>query len=93
MTDSFCQTQPSALPNGVDGEPWQLRLKAMGISQVSFAEAIGLTPTNLSEGLRGSWITGVPQYLKVIVLALEMMAPADRAVWLASAKAERAKPK
>lgn len=66
-----------------------MRLKEMGISQVSFAEAVGLTPTNLSEGLRGSWATGVPQYLKALVLALEMMAPEDRPAWLATAKLER----
>lgn len=89
MTDIFCETQPDALPNAVDREPWQIRLKAMGISQVDFAYAVGLTPTNLSEGLRGTWPSGVPQYLKALVLALERVPEADRAAWLAAARQAR----
>lgn len=77
----------------MDGTPWQMRLKALGISQAAFAAAFGMTPTNLSMGLRGEWATGVPQSLKAMILALEEMSAEQRTTWLAKAAAEREKPK
>jgi transcriptional regulator with XRE-family HTH domain len=76
----------------MDGEPWQRRLKDMGISQLELAEAIGMTPTNLSTGLRGKWKHGVPQDLKALILALERLSEGKRAEWLIAAKAERKRP-
>jgi transcriptional regulator with XRE-family HTH domain len=70
----------------MEDEPWQRRLKALGLKQNEFAEAVGLTPTNLSEGLRGRWKTGVPGYLKALILALEMLSSEDRQRWLAQAR-------
>lgn len=64
--------------------PWQRRLKALGLKQSEFAEAVGLTPTNLSEGLRGKWKSGVPVYLQALVTALEMLSAEDRMKWLAA---------
>lgn len=89
MTEIFCGIHPEQLPSGVDNEPWQMRLKALGIRQNAFADAVGLTPTNLSEGLRGTWKGGVPQYLKAIIIALEEMHPMDRLRWLDAARTER----
>lgn len=89
MTEIFCETRSEPLPGGVDNEPWQMRLRALGIRQNAFADAVGLTPTNLSEGLRGTWKGGVPQYLKALIIALEAMKEADRSAWLEAARAER----
>jgi transcriptional regulator with XRE-family HTH domain len=73
----------------MESEPWQRRLKSLGLKQNEFAEAVGLTPTNLSEGLRGKWKTGVPTYLKALIIALELLGPEDRTRWLATARAAR----
>lgn len=67
----------------------------MGISQADMAEAVGMTPTNLSTGLRSGgtilgWASGVPQHLKALIIALEALTDDQRAQWLADAKAERA---
>ena len=69
--------------------PWQKRLKALGLKQTDFAEAVGLTPTNLSGGLRGKWKTGVPTYLKALIVALELLGPEDLARWLDDARTAR----
>jgi len=89
VTDTICGTRPDALQGAMDGEPWQKRLKEMGISQLELAEAIGMTPTNLSTGLRGKWQNGVPQDLKALIMALERLSESKRAEWLVAAKAER----
>ncbi len=94
MTDTICETRRDALREAVDGEPWQMRVKALGISQKDLADAIGMTPTNLSLGLRGGWAGGVPQDLKALVLALERLSESKRADWLDAARRERpSKPK
>lgn len=92
MTEIFCETQSEPLPGVVDSEPWQMRLKALGIRQNAFADAVGLTATNLSEGLRGTWKAGVPQYLRAIIIALEALEPMERLAWLEEARRERQKP-
>lgn len=73
----------------MDREPWQMRLKALGISQKDLADAIGMTPTNLSVGLRGGWAGGVPQDIKALILALERLSESKRAEWLDAARRER----
>jgi len=76
--------------DAMDGEPWQKRLDAMGISQRELAEAIGYSAPKLSAALRGKGMAnGVPQHLKALILALERMPEAKRAEWLVAAKAER----
>lgn len=91
MTDTICETRPSALQGVMDREPWQMRLKALGISQKDLADAIGMTPTNLSVGLRGGWAGGVPQDIKALILALERLSESKRAEWLDAARRERKK--
>lgn len=89
-----CETRPSALQAAMDGEPWQMRVKALGISQVDLADALGYTTPKLSAALRGKKMAnGVPKHLRALVLALEALEPDERASWLEKAKAERAKPK
>lgn len=89
MTDTVCETRNDALREAVDGEPWQMRLKALGISQKDLADAIGMTQTNLGIGLRGGWTGGVPQDLKALILALERLSDERRVEWLVAAKMER----
>jgi transcriptional regulator with XRE-family HTH domain len=76
----------------MENEPWQNRLKALGLKQSEFAEAVGLTATNLSEGLRGRWKTGVPSYLKALIIALELLDEENRQRWLIKTRAERPLP-
>lgn len=92
VTDTICETRRDALREAVDGEPWQMRLKALGISQKDLAGAIGMTPTNLSVGLRGGWAGGVPQDIKALILALERLSESKRAEWLDAARRERRNP-
>jgi transcriptional regulator with XRE-family HTH domain len=73
----------------MESEPWQRRLKALGLKQNELADAVGLTPTNLSEGLRGKWKTGVPTYLKALIIALELLSTEGRTRWLEAARAAR----
>lgn len=86
MTDTVCETRDDALREAVDGEPWQMRLKALGISQKDLADAIGMTQTNLGIGLRGGWAGGVPQDIKALILALERLSSEKRAEWLVAAR-------
>jgi hypothetical protein len=73
----------------MDGEPWQMRLDALGISQKDFAFAIGYTPSNLSTALRGHLVKGVPLHLRALIVALEAMTEAQRSDWLSTARRER----
>jgi transcriptional regulator with XRE-family HTH domain len=78
----------------MDGEPWQMRVKALGISQVDLADALGYTTPKLSAALRGKGMAnGVPKHLRALIIALEDMSADQRADWLVKAKAERRKPK
>lgn len=88
MTDAICETRSGALPGAVDSQPWQLRLRALGISQSELAGAIGMTTTNVSIGLR----SGSSRTLKLVILALEQMDEGQRRVWLEAARRERQKP-
>lgn len=93
VTDTIFETRSDVLPDAMDGEPWQRRLKDLGISQSDLAEALGITPTNLSTGLRGKWRTGEPQHLKALIMLLEITPDHVRKTWLAAAKAERSSAK
>lgn len=77
----------------MDGEPWQMRVKSLGISQVDLADALGYTTPKLSAALRGKdMANGVPKHLRAMIIALEDMNGDQRDAWLQKAKAERKAP-
>ncbi len=59
-------------------EPWQLRLKRMGMSQKDFAALLGLSANAMSAQLSGKIMGGTSRYVKVAILALERLLPAQR---------------
>lgn len=90
LSDTICETRAVALHGVMDGEPWQMRVKALGISQVDLADALGYTTPKLSAALRGKKMAhGVPKHLRALIIALEDMTADQRADWLVKAKAER----
>lgn len=89
LSDTICETRPSAVLDAMDGEPWQKRLEALGINQRELAEAIGYSAPKLSAALRGKGMAnGVPKHLRALIIALEALDAAERADWLVKAKAE-----
>lgn len=63
----------------MENEPWQRRAKLAGLSQITLAKLLGVAPNTVSLQLRGKWQTGVPQYVKTVILAWERLSPAARA--------------
>ena len=59
-------------------EPWQMRLKRMGMSQKDFADLLGLSANAMSAQLSGKITGGTSRYVKVAILALERLLPAQR---------------
>lgn len=86
MTDTICESPPKAVAGGMKGTGWQMRLKALGITQARFAAIVDVTPTNLGIGLRGELPDGVPRYVSALILALEQMDDRQLAAWLAEAE-------
>jgi hypothetical protein len=69
--------------------PWQRRARAAGLPQRLLAWIAGLQPHTVSQGLRGKWKSGVPEHLKSLIIAWELMAPDQRKAWQAEIDAER----
>jgi hypothetical protein len=63
----------------MDNEPWQTRLKRVGMNQKDFAKLLGVAERTVSMQLRGKWESGTPQYVKAMILVLERLPIADRA--------------
>lgn len=76
----------------MDNTPWQQRLDALGFSQKDFAALVGLTPSNFSAALRGKGRPAVPQYLRALILALEVMPEGERERWADLARREAETP-
>lgn len=70
--------------------PWQIRLKATGLTQKRLAEILGVAENTLSRQMRGEW--DAPGYVEAAVVAWEMMDDDDRALWIDTLKLARAKP-
>jgi hypothetical protein len=66
----------------MDNTEWQVRAKAAGLTQLMLAQLLGLTPTGVSQGIRGKWESGVPQNIRATVIAWELMTPEQRAEWV-----------
>lgn len=60
----------------MDGEPLQIRLRGVGISQKRFAELLGVATNTVSHQLRGKW--PVPGYVEFALAVLEEMPPEMR---------------
>ncbi|OYQ37809.1 hypothetical protein CHU95_00415 [Niveispirillum lacus] len=62
--------------------PWGLRAHASGLHQKDLARLAGTDPINVSRGLRGDWTSGVPKHLQALIIAWELMTPAQREDWM-----------
>jgi hypothetical protein len=71
----------------MEKQPWQTRAKEAGLPQRLLAWIVGSTPHAVSQGLRGHWRSGVPRYLKAVILAWRIMTPEMRKRWLAELEA------
>lgn len=67
---------------------WQARARAAGLSQETLRRIVGLTKSGMSQGVRGLWESGVPQYIKAAIAAWEIMSPEQRERWVREAVAE-----
>lgn len=83
-----CGDEAAALSRrAMDNEPWQIRAQAAGLEQKTLARLLGRPVNTISRQIRG--VHGeVPQHLIAVIVAWEMMAPADRTDWLASVERE-----
>lgn len=68
--------------------PWQRRLEAAGLNQRKLSAIVGRREKTVSTAIRGRLKGGVPKYLKVIIMAWELMDDAQRERLLDLARAE-----
>ena len=73
----------------MENTEWQVRAKAAGLNQATLALLLGKTPNGVSQGIRGKWNSGVPHDIISAVIAWELMAPDQRAAWVAAMKVAR----
>lgn len=74
MTLIDCAAGAARLPARiVENAPWQIRAKRAGLSQKELARLIGVAENTVSQQLRGRWQSGVPQYVKAIIVAWELL--------------------
>lgn len=62
--------------------PWQRRAIAAGLKQTTFMALTGGDKTVVSRQLRGYWQSGIPKYIRAVIIAWELMTPEQRAMWL-----------
>lgn len=74
--------ETSAIETAVYNTPWQVRLKALGISQKQFAALVGLAENTVSRQMRGEW--PMPGYVKALIVALEIIGKDRIPEWLAA---------
>lgn len=72
----------SAIAPQMDGEPWQIRAKAAGLSQKMLARLLGHAQNTISRQLRGFWESGIPRHIKAAIIAWEIMTPEQREEWM-----------
>jgi len=68
--------------------PWQRRLEAAGLNQRKLSAIVGRREKTVSTAIRGRLKGGVPKYLKVIIIALELMDEDQRERLFELARAE-----
>ncbi len=67
---------------------WQQQAKEAGLSQRVLARLVGKAPITISRALRGHWKSGIPRYLKAVIMAWRLMTPDQRKAWLKAMDAE-----
>ncbi len=66
----------------MDGEYWQRRAKAVGLSQKTLAQLLGYAENTISRQLRGKWSTGsTPRHVVAAIVAWEIMTDEQRVRW------------
>lgn len=71
---------------GVHNTIWQQRLKGLGLTQKEFARLTGWAENTISRQMRDEW--PMPQYVRVLILALCEMTDDQMATWRAEAERE-----
>lgn len=71
----------------VHNTPWQQRLKALGLTQKRFAALAGLAENTVSRQMRDEW--PMPDYVKALIVALEIIGPERLPEWIAAVEAPR----
>lgn len=66
----------------MQGEPWQIRAKAAGLTQRLLARLTDKPENTISRQLRGEFGGEAPGYLIAIIIAWELMDEDRRADWL-----------
>jgi hypothetical protein len=84
VTLNNCNTPPGVVIDApMDGEVWQVRAKAAGVTQRLLARITAKSENTISRQLRGEF-GAVPGYLIAIILAFEMLDAEQRAAWIAA---------
>ena len=79
MTGIGCAERSGAVTaKVVDNTPWQIRAKRAGLSQKEMSTLMGLTENTVSQQLRGRWQSGVPLYVKLIIVLWENLSQDGR---------------
>lgn len=86
MTYKFCDARPNAVAAGpMEHELWQVRARQAGLSQKALALLAGVAENTVSRQLRGQF-GAVPNYLKTIIRAWEMLTDEQREALRAAAE-------
>lgn len=72
-------TETRLIPVPVHNTEWQQRLKALGLTQKRFATLTGLAENTISRQMRDEW--PMPEYVKALIIALEIIGPARLGEW------------
>lgn len=72
-----CVKRAEAVPVvAVKNTPWQIRLKAAGLTQKRLALLLGVSENTVSRQMKGDW--DMPGYVVALLLAWELMTDAQR---------------
>jgi hypothetical protein len=65
---------------GMENHPWQLRARAVGLTQRVLAKLLGRPEITVSRQLRGHW-GDTPKHVTAAIVAWELMTDDQRAEW------------
>jgi hypothetical protein len=76
-------TYIDALPaRAMEAQPWQIRLRAAGLTQATLAKLLGRAEITLSKQIRGHFAGKVPRHVIAAIIAWELMDEAQRQTWI-----------
>lgn len=63
---------------------WGMRAFNAGLDQKTLARLAGVATSSVGRGLRGEFASGVPGYLRALIVAWELMSEHQQAAWIAA---------